>query len=180
MKVWLDDLRPAPEGWVHAYNARQAMDLLKTRQVEEMSMDHDLGHCVACEGCEGYKASCGCECHWSGYSVAVFMAANSLWPKVKPTVHSANPAGARNMIATIDRYFPGNTEKSGYEPAPPGQRPGITFELRDDEYLRARRFIQRHNGRHPGWTYTYRFEPNGYDVITSIVCNYCKKKKSLT
>lgn len=43
MKVFLDDLRIAPDGWVHVYWPDEAIALLKTGDVEEISLDHDLG-----------------------------------------------------------------------------------------------------------------------------------------
>ena len=43
MKVFLDDLRKTTEGWFHVYWPDEAIKLLKTGQVEEISLDHDLG-----------------------------------------------------------------------------------------------------------------------------------------
>lgn len=43
MKVWLDDSRPAPEGWVHAKWPDEAIAWLQTGSVSEISLDHDLG-----------------------------------------------------------------------------------------------------------------------------------------
>lgn len=43
MKVYLDDERQTPEGWVRVYWPDEAIDLLKTGQVTEISLDHDLG-----------------------------------------------------------------------------------------------------------------------------------------
>ena len=43
MKVYLDDLRTTPEGWTHVFWPDEAISLLKTGQVEEISLDHDLG-----------------------------------------------------------------------------------------------------------------------------------------
>lgn len=42
MKLWLDDERPAPDGWVHVYTGEDAIRLLS--QVTEISFDNDLGH----------------------------------------------------------------------------------------------------------------------------------------
>ena len=45
LRVWLDDDlvdRAAPEGWIHVTTAWDAIDLLKTRRVVELSLDHDL------------------------------------------------------------------------------------------------------------------------------------------
>jgi len=43
MKVFLDDERQTPEGWVRVYWPDEAIELLKTGQVSEISLDHDLG-----------------------------------------------------------------------------------------------------------------------------------------
>jgi ABC-type uncharacterized transport system fused permease/ATPase subunit len=43
MKVWLDDLREAPQGWVHVRSPEEAIALLRSGKVEELSLDHDLG-----------------------------------------------------------------------------------------------------------------------------------------
>ena len=43
MKVFLDDVRDTPEGWVRVYWPEEACRLLETGQVTEISLDHDLG-----------------------------------------------------------------------------------------------------------------------------------------
>src|SRR5438874_440751 len=43
MKVFLDDIRPAPIGWNLVRGIKKAIDLLKTGEVTEISLDHDLG-----------------------------------------------------------------------------------------------------------------------------------------
>jgi hypothetical protein len=43
VRVWLDDVRKAPEGWVHVKTPEEAIDLLRSGEVEEISLDHDLG-----------------------------------------------------------------------------------------------------------------------------------------
>ena len=42
MKVYLDDVRQAPEGWVRTYTVAETIELLKTGEVVELSLDHDL------------------------------------------------------------------------------------------------------------------------------------------
>ena len=43
MRVYLDDEREIPEGWVRVYWPNEAIELLKTGEVVEISLDHDLG-----------------------------------------------------------------------------------------------------------------------------------------
>lgn len=43
MRVYLDDERTTPQGWVRVHGPDEAIALLETGQVEELSLDHDLG-----------------------------------------------------------------------------------------------------------------------------------------
>jgi hypothetical protein len=43
MKVWLDDEREPPEGWVGVRWPEDAIELLVEKQVDVISLDHDLG-----------------------------------------------------------------------------------------------------------------------------------------
>ncbi|TCJ16910.1 hypothetical protein E0L93_09415 [Rubrobacter taiwanensis] len=88
MRVWLDDLRPAPGGWEWARTVEEAIiSLLSENEVKEMSLDHDLG-----EGIE------------EGYALCLWMAEHGVWPTRRIAVHSANPPGAERMCGVIERY----------------------------------------------------------------------------
>lgn len=114
VNMWLDDVRPAPEGWVHVTTAWEAIALIKAGKVARASLDHDLGLCSPCERKEeafkdladhtGRRVR-NCTC-MTGYKLCLWMAENNKWPDEKPVVHSANPVGAFAMRAIIDRYFP--------------------------------------------------------------------------
>ncbi len=175
LRLWVDDERPAPDGWARVTTAAEAIRILGAYEVHDMSLDHDLGHCEKCVGCKGYKSKCGCQCHWSGYSVALFMATTGRWPEKKPTCHSANPAGKANIEATIERYFGKQLASS------PGE-----FRLTWRELEMAQRFTKRHVERHRkqkqaaiGGRFTYSFTPTGLGEIAAIHCA-CGKKKTLT
>ena len=43
MRVFLDDERATPPGWVRTYWPDEVITLLKTGDVVELSLDHDLG-----------------------------------------------------------------------------------------------------------------------------------------
>lgn len=43
MKVYLDDVRKAPEGWVLLKTPQEVKEYLKTNKVSVLSLDHDLG-----------------------------------------------------------------------------------------------------------------------------------------
>lgn len=102
MKLWLDDIRPAPPGWVWAKSVAEAKHYLASGEVEEASFDHDLGDAVvAAEGKKEPKPY-----PEDGSTLVRWLAETGCWPKKKPTVHSANPVGAAYMRGMIDRYGP--------------------------------------------------------------------------
>ena len=43
MNVWLDDIREAPKGWIRCVRPDEVIELLESREVEEISLDYDLG-----------------------------------------------------------------------------------------------------------------------------------------
>jgi hypothetical protein len=114
MKLWLDDRRPAPSGWTRAYTVAQAQRYLATGEVEEASLDHDLGACEACLG--GLSTAEWLETHdydmptcehlGTGYALCLWMEQTGHWPKTIPVVHSMNHQGAERMRTIIARAFP--------------------------------------------------------------------------
>jgi hypothetical protein len=89
MKVYLDDLRPAPAGWVRAYWPDEVIELLQTGSVEVLSLDHDLGDD---ERGTGYDVI-----RWIEEAVAL----HGFEPPVI-RVHSANPVAAKRMMDGVD------------------------------------------------------------------------------
>ena len=111
--LWLDDIRPAPPGYVHAKTVEEAKPYLM-RGVRYASLDHDLGACEACMGgrsAEQWLVESGmshmpnCEHVGTGYTLVCWMEETGHWPTVKPNVHSANPAGKARMLAAINRRY---------------------------------------------------------------------------
>jgi hypothetical protein len=87
MKIWLDDERAAPPGWIHVKNVVEAISLLQTEQVEEISLDNDLGHQMK-----------------EGREVARYIeeaAIRGIMPRIKIHVHTANPVARQYMLAAI-------------------------------------------------------------------------------
>ena len=98
LKLWLDDERPAPEGWHHARSVNEAIHLVRSHTGhgwEIASLDNDLGRFTE-DGGEGYR-------------FVDWMEANDRWPLHPPTVHSMNPVRSRYMRQVISRSFPRNT-----------------------------------------------------------------------
>jgi len=44
MKIWLDDIRPAPEGWTHILTVEETLAWLQRGEVTHLDLDHDLGY----------------------------------------------------------------------------------------------------------------------------------------
>ncbi len=89
LRVFLDDERPTPEGWVRASWPDEVIALLNSGQVVELSLDHDLGND---ERGTGYDVILWLE-------EAVFVR-GFCPPKV--SVHSANAAARLRMQAGIE------------------------------------------------------------------------------
>ncbi len=88
MRIFLDDERQAPDGWVRAFWPSEVIALLKTDQVQELSLDHDLGD----------------DDRGTGYDVIVWIEeAVALRGFVPPRirVHSANASARDKMIAGV-------------------------------------------------------------------------------
>jgi hypothetical protein len=110
----LDDVRNIPSpAWTLVRTLIEAKEFLESRNVENASLDHDLGPCPVCdivEECnEGLMIVTEGVCTHgrTGYDLVIWMVETGHWPHNKPTVHSSNPVGAEAMRKTIDRYFPG-------------------------------------------------------------------------
>ena len=136
VKLWLDDVRPAPLGWTWCKTVAAAQALLMTGSVEEASLDHDLGmdaiiDQLSPEGRASLMSLNGAGWAMSeeddgilllharklmriraisaelttGYDLVRWMEDTGHWPRQKPKVHSANPAGAHAMRAVINQHY---------------------------------------------------------------------------
>ena len=90
MKVYLDDERVAPAGWVTARWSKDAIALLETGQVSVISLDHDLGD----------------DLHGTGYDVVCWieeavMTRDFIPPKI--LIHSANASARQKMTLGVER-----------------------------------------------------------------------------
>ena len=93
MKVYLDDERKTPAGWTRVYWPNEAIELLRSGEVIEISLDHDLGDDERGTGYDVVK--------WIEEQVAT----NNFVPPVM-RVHSANVSARKKMelgIAAIKR-----------------------------------------------------------------------------
>ena len=102
MRVWLDDVRPAPPGWEWANTAEMTIDLLKTGQVTEMSLDHDLGLPWLDDAREK-----------TGYDVLAWLEEQIQsdrweWPIPVIHIHTRNPVGWKRMTDARERIRAGS------------------------------------------------------------------------
>lgn len=89
MKVFLDDERQAPEGWTPVRWPDEAIALLQTGDVTEISLDHDLGD----------------DARGTGYDVLLWIEEAVFTHKFSPpiiTVHSANVSAREKMLLAVD------------------------------------------------------------------------------
>lgn len=89
MKVYLDDERQTPPGWIRAYWPEEVIDMLQSGDVEEVSLDHDLGD----------------DDHGTGYDVIKWIEEQVFLHDFVPpemNVHSANNSAAAKMWAGIE------------------------------------------------------------------------------
>jgi hypothetical protein len=94
LKVYLDDERETPVGWVRVYWPDEAIALLKRGEVTEISLDHDLGD----------------DERGTGYDVVLWIEEAVITREFSPPiikVHSANSSAREKMergIASIQRH----------------------------------------------------------------------------
>lgn len=88
VKVFLDDERAAPAGWMLVHWPDDAIALLKTRLVVALSLDHDLGD----------------DARGTGYDVLLWIEEAVVLSGFIPPViyiHTANPAAKARMTAAV-------------------------------------------------------------------------------
>lgn len=92
MRLYLDDERPTPAGWISCRWPTDVIARLQAGGVTEISLDHDLGDDV----------------RGTGYDVLVWIERAVYHDGFEPPimrVHSANPAGRQRMEAAIRQIW---------------------------------------------------------------------------
>ena len=92
MKVYLDDERDTPPGWTRVYWPDEAIKLLETGRVEEISLDHDLGD----------------DERGTGYDVVLWIEEAVVVHGFQPpkmSVHSANSSAREKMERGIEQIL---------------------------------------------------------------------------
>lgn len=103
VKIWHDDIRTPPDGsWIWARTNEQAKVILLKYDVDEISLDHDLG----LEGLQSNSKTVylkGTSPVGTGYDLVEWMCANDHLPK-KATVHSWNAPGGERMVKHLKAF----------------------------------------------------------------------------
>jgi len=103
IKIWIDDIRPAPHGYFHCYSVNQAKTLISLAEfrndaeyallfqpscvIELIDIDHDAGD-YACDGGDYIKLLDWFEETGRNYLIRI---------------HSMNPVGVENMRRIIQK-----------------------------------------------------------------------------
>ena len=98
MNFWLDDVRPAPEGWFWAKTVPELIDAIEDatwtgKEIEEVSLDNDLGPGEE----EAYK--------YLDYLEEVCEEGLTHLIPEKVSIRSANPIARERMLVIINRIY---------------------------------------------------------------------------
>lgn len=94
MKLYLDDIRKAPNGYIQVYSVNQAIKMIEKAEnnndiIEILDLDHDLGD-FSNDGGDAIKL------------LDCLVERNTLYP-IK--LHTANPVGRANMQRMINKFW---------------------------------------------------------------------------
>lgn len=94
MKIWVDDLRPVPKGYIGTKPVNETIRIIQNAEmqgieIELLDLDHDLGD-YANDGGDAIK-------------ILDFLAERGSFYPIE--IHTANPVGRANMERMIQRYW---------------------------------------------------------------------------
>lgn len=104
MKIWLDDERVAPLGFVWLKTAGEVIDILATKadEVEYLSLDNDLGiEEPITFAVVWFGEARELEMEDSGLAVVWWMTYHNVWPAGDINIHSANGIASKAMADRI-------------------------------------------------------------------------------
>ena len=87
MKLWIDDVRPAPEGYKWAKGVNIAIEYIFNNDIELIDIDHDAGDYAK----------------YGGDYIKVLEWLEETGRSYPIRIHSMNPVGVANMRAIIQR-----------------------------------------------------------------------------
>ena len=95
MKIWVDDMRPAPKGYVAARSVEETIRIIERTEsrgepIELIDLDHDLGEYAQFGG--------------DAIRILDYLVERKTFCPVR--IHTANPVGRANMERIIRRFWP--------------------------------------------------------------------------
>ena len=95
VKIWVDDLRPAPEGYEGTKSVEETIALIEEIEqnegsIEIIDLDHDLGDYAKYGG--------------DAIKILDYLVEKETFYPIE--IHTANPVGKANMERMIERYWP--------------------------------------------------------------------------
>ena len=104
MRLWIDDVRPAPDGYIWCKSTLNALHIIyhNADEIEEIALDHDAGEYVL-EGGDYIKVLEELErlCHSRNPLKRAYWLEHCI--NYRFSLHSANPVGVQNMRRIIER-----------------------------------------------------------------------------
>ena len=94
VKIWLDDVREAPTGYVHCHSVNEA-----TKRIVEYEKEHAVIDVIDCDHDLGDYASDGGD----GIKLIDWLAERKTFYPI--ILHTMNPVGRDNMLREIERYW---------------------------------------------------------------------------
>ena len=93
IRLWVDDQRPAPAGWLHARTYAEAVRSIRDfgPELAEVSLDHDLNPAHSSGDYTDRR---------TGYDVLAFLLHEGLRPVIH--FHTMNPEGLRRMMDLLE------------------------------------------------------------------------------
>ena len=94
VKIWVDDLRPAPEGYEGTKSVEETIALIEEIEqnegsIEIIDLDHDLGDYAKYGG--------------DAIKILDYLVEKETFYPIE--IHTANPVGRANMERMIERYW---------------------------------------------------------------------------
>jgi len=89
MKVFLDDERDTPQGWIRTCTPEETIHILSKHSVKMISLDHDLGENIG-----------------TGYDVLLWIENKVFTENYKSPeiiIHTSNPSARRKMELTVQK-----------------------------------------------------------------------------
>ena len=95
IRIWVDDIRPVPEGYEGTKSVEETILLIEEleregKEIELLDLDHDLGDYAQFGG--------------DAIKILDYLVENEKYIPIK--IHTANPVGRANMERMINRYWP--------------------------------------------------------------------------